>query len=185
MGLTGQVPMSYDPINSIFSFPVLYVGDDLAFSINLYDYSPSIYTLNYTFAMRGETPFTITSTAGTFDFTVANAVTALWTAGIYTVTAFLLDGTGKKTTLAQSEVTVRPDLSQVATGDPRSANRIALDDVEAALAAGAGSDVSEYTVAGTTVKKNRAGLMTLRAYFLKRVRAEQGINAIGTYKWTL
>lgn len=86
----------------------------------------------------------------------------------------------QRITLGSTEITITPDPTLSSGGDPRSINRKALDDVEAALAAGAGSDVTEYTVAGTIIKKDRAGLLALRAYYLGQVRAEQGKPSIGT-----
>lgn len=158
----------------------LYQGDDWAFTVYLPDYDSSVYTLKFSFASKGIIPFTIQSQAGqgsTFTFSVSATETTSYIPGNYLVTASLLDGT-KKTTLGQNEVSILPDLTLVENGDPRHPYRIALDDCEIALASGAGSDVQEYTINGTTVKKNRAGLLALRAFYLSRVRQVTGVAAI-------
>ena len=168
-------------IQSLFKYSFFYQGDSWDFFITLPDYDSSVYTLNYVFAKVNTPSFVVSSTVSTgtqFNFSVDSTVTSTYTPGLYYVSAYLTDGTGKKTTLGQSEILIKADISLAANGDPRTPNKIAFDDVEAALASGAGSDVIEYTVGGTTVKKNRQGLMDLRAFYLKRVRQEEGRLAI-------
>jgi hypothetical protein len=174
-------------VQDLFKNNMLYQNDDWDFSVFLPDYDCATWTLQYAFAKKDMEPFTIQSQAGTgsyFRFVVAAANTNK-TPGLYVVTCSILDQTGKKTTLGQSQVTIRADLSLAENGDPRSPNRIAFDDVETALASGAGSDVQEYTVGGTVVKKNRAGLLALRAFYLGQVRQEAGVPAIGVIKYYL
>jgi hypothetical protein len=152
-------------------------------NLKLLGYDSTLWTCTYIFRILGSPSFSVASTpAGDGSFTVASpaATTATRLPGRYTVTALLTDGSGNKYTAGQAEIEIKPDVSILANSDPRSANRKALDDVEAALAAGAGSDVTEYTVAGTVIKKDRAGLLKLRSFYLLRVRAESGKPAIGT-----
>ena len=165
-------------LTKVFPFNRLYQGDSWKIETFLTDYDPAIYTLTYTFSKLGVTSFTISSTPGNglFNFYVSHTVTTNYTPGLYYVTAKVIDSTGDIFTLGQAEIQVMADPATVT--DPRSPNRKALDDVEAALAAGAGSDLTEYTIGGTTVKKDRKGLLELRAFYLRRVRNEEGRPAI-------
>ena len=151
-------------------------------------YDSALWTCTYVFRIAGQPAFTVVSTPagdGSFSILATATTTATRTPGRYTVTALLSDGSGNKYTAGQTEIEIKPDVSILANADPRSANRKALDDVDAALAAGAGSDVTEYTVAGTLIKKDRAGLLRLRAFYLLRVRAESGKPAIGNILYNL
>ena len=158
-----------------------------ALPISLYNYDSSLYTLSYNFKKLGADTITLvaTSVSGSFTFSVTSATTATYTPGLYYVVASVVEtSSGNKTTLGQTEIQIRPDLSTF-NGDPRTAYKVALDDVEAALASGAGSDVQEYTVGGRTVKKNRTGLLELRNFYLQRVRVEDGKSTIGTISYYL
>jgi hypothetical protein len=175
-------------INDIIPARGWYQGDTISFPVILTDYDPTLWTLTYVLLGQGLPKTTFSSTPGadgTFLMAVAKTVTALWTPGTYYLTAYVTKvSDGTRVTLGQVEGTIWADLSVLA-GDPRSDNRKAFDDVEAALAAGAGSDVTEYTIAGTSMKKDRAGLLALRAFYLVRVRAEQGKPAIGNILYSL
>lgn len=175
-------------ISNIFPNKTFYQGDTWAFSVFLQNYDASLYTLNYQFAKINIIPFTISSTinpGNDFVFNVSSTLTADYAPGIYTVSAKLTDSSNNKTTIGVTELEIKPDLSVIENGDPRSMNRKALDDIEDALALGAGSDVQEYTIAGSTYKKNRDGLLKLRAYYLVKVRKEMGISAIGVINYSL
>ena len=175
-------------INSLFKYKTFFQGDDWDFIITLPEFDATVYTLTYVFAKANVPSFSITSlpdNGSTFTFSVSNAVTSTYTPGLYYVSAILTDQAGKKQTAGQSEIQIKADISKAVNGDPRSQNKIALDEVEAALAAGAGSDVIEYTIGGRTVKKNRQGLLELRTFYLMRVRKEDGIPAIQNIYYNL
>lgn len=176
-------------ITKLFPVTQFYQGDDLSFNISLPDYDPSNYSITYLFRKLNTEPFTITSTPavnGSFLMEVAATITADYTPGLYYVSAYFIEtATGKKTTAGQTEIQIKADISQLTNYDPRSSNKVALDAVEAALASGAGSDVIEYTIGGTTVKKDRKGLLALRAFYLQRVKAEDGKPAIGNILYNL
>jgi hypothetical protein len=175
-------------ITKLFPNKIFYQGDSWEFSLNLSGYDSTLYTCSYVFKKAGSDTFSFSSTAGSdgsFAFSVASSVTATYAPGLYYVVAYLTElATSKKFTAGNTEILIKPDLLTF-TGDPRSINRIALDDVEAALASGAGSDVSEYTIGSRTVKKNRAGLLELRNFYLLRVRAEMGISNLGQIFYNL
>ena len=165
-------------------------GDDVTFSVDLpilSDVSGS-YTLYYVWARQGVTAFIWQSTPVVgdlqgFSFYIPAATTAAYVPGNYYITAYLISNTdGTKHTIGQREGFVKPNPMFVA--DPRSPNRKALDKVEQALAEGAGSDVIEYVVGGKTIKKSRPQMLQLRAYYLNRVKAEEG-RAIGRISYYL
>jgi hypothetical protein len=170
-------------ITKLFPVTQFYQGDDFSFNIYLPDYDSSLYSITYVFRKLNVDAFSITSTAsldGSFLMEVNATTTSDYIPGLYYVSAFLTEtATGKKTTVGQTEIQIKADISQLTNYDPRSQNKIALEAVEAALASGAGSDVIEYTIGGTIVKKDRKGLLALRAFYLTRVRAEAGKRAIG------
>lgn len=172
-------------IQDVFPVREFYQGDTIDLKLILTEFTSGTWQITYTFKKLGLEAFTVTSQTspdGAFWFSVPAADTADWTPGLYYVVATISDGT-KKFTLGQVEIQIKADLASVE--DPRSLNRKCLEDVEAALAAGAGSDVQEYTIGGTSVKKNRAGLLALRAHYLKRVRAEDGKASIGNVLYRL
>lgn len=168
-------------IRALFPFQVLVQGDSWEIPVRLTDYDSSVWTLSYVFRLAGKPATTLASTPGddgAFVISATTEQTAAITPGLYSVAAILTSGT-KRITAGATGIEVMPDLTSEDLADPRSLARRALDDVEAALAAGAGSDLVEYTVAGTVVKKDRAGLLALRAHYLQRVRTENGRPALG------
>ena len=174
-------------LSKVFPIASLIQGDFWNFIVSLYNYDSSLYTLTYTFKKLGADTITINATSinGSFTFSVASATTAAYIPGLYYVVASIVEtATGNKTTLGQTEIQIKPDMSTF-NGDPRTPYKIALDDVEAALASGASSDVQEYTIGGRSVKKNRAGLIDLRNFYLARVRAEDGKSTIGNIYYNL
>ena len=174
-------------INAVFPEKAWFQGDTISFRVVLTDYNSALWTLTYVLLRSGQAAFSFASVPaadGAFQMTVLAAVTAAYTPGTYTLTARLTDATGTRITLGKTEATIWADLSLL-VGDPRTTNRKALDDIEVALAFGAGSDVIEYNIAGTQVKKDRAGLLRLRAHYLLRVRAEQGRAGLANILYAL
>ncbi len=174
-------------IDSVFPEKTWFQGDTISFRVVLTDYDAALWTLTYTLLRLGLPAISFASTPttdGAFLMGVLASVTAAYAPGTYTLSAHLSNVAGERITLGQVEGIIWADLSTL-VGDPRSANRKAFDDVEAALAAGAGSDVTEYSIAGTQVKKDRAGLLALRAFYLVRVRSEQGKLALGNILYSL
>lgn len=174
-------------INAVFPQKTWIQGDTISFRVVLTDYNSTLWTLTYTLLRLGHAAITFMSTPsgdGAFLMSVLASDTAKYAPGTYTLSAHLSNVAGERITLGKVEGTIWADHSTL-LGDPRSANRKAFDEVEAALAAGAGSDVTEYNIAGTQVKKDRAGLLALRAFYLVRVRAEQGKPALGNILYNL
>lgn len=176
-------------INKVFPKNTFFQGDTWKFNVSLLDYNATSWTLTYSFKKTDVDPFTITATMdtdGSFLFNVASTLTADYIPGMYYVVAKITNVlTSEVYTVGRTEVQIKPDISLATNCDPRSTNKIALEAVEAALAAGAGSDVIEYTVGGTIVKKNRDGLLKLRAYYLAKVRQEDGKPAISNILYSL
>lgn len=163
----------------------LYQGDDWVFDVTMQDPDADYTgcTLTYTLKTGTNAPITIASTGLTnniFSFSVPAVTTATFPAGKYYVSASLVNALGQKTTLDTTEISIRANLAALGTTDPRSLYQQALDDIEACLAQGAGSDVQEYTIGGSTTRLDRKGLLELRAFFLQRVRLENGQDAIGS-----
>ena len=174
-------------IQRVFPSRTFFQGDTWSFRVILPNYDANDWTVTYTLRKQGQPAFTIVSSPaidGTFLMEVQASVTATYAPGLYYAAATISDG-ATRTTLGQVELLVKADLATVPSADPRSANRKALEDVEAALMAGAGSDVVEYTIGGTTVKKDRPGLLALRSFYVLRVRAEDGKPALGNVLYSL
>jgi hypothetical protein len=173
--------------NSLWKNLSLFQGDDWIFTVQLLDYPASNYTLTYQWSRQGVSTFSVVSTPDNltdiYQFSVPAATTATYTPGTYYVQAFLTDvDAGTKQTLGIQEGIVRANVANIA--DPRSAWRIAFDAIEAALQAGAGSDVVEYTVGGKTVRKSRLEALKFRAFCLQRVKVEEG-RGIGHHYFKL
>ena len=174
----------------LFKQNIFQISDDWNWSIYIENLNLDTtgYTLTYVFKKQGINPIIVVSSSvsgNVFTFSVSNAITSLYKPGTYITTAFLTDNNGIKTTLGYSEAIFKADLSAEGVNDPRSHNRKALADVEKCLAEGAGSDVSDYTIGGSTVKLDRKGLLELRAFYLHRVRLEDGKPAVGTVLFNL
>ena len=155
-------------------------GDDWIWTVDLLNKPATEYTLTFEWAEAGVSAFSVVSTAegDSYSFNVPAATTATYTPGMYRVQAYLTNTeTGTKHTLGIQEGQIYPNLASI--GDPRSANRKALDAVEAALAAAApGAHIIEYVVGGKTFKRKIEDLMNVRAYYAQRCRVEDG-HAIG------
>lgn len=120
---------------------VIRAGDSAAWSRELPAYSADDgWALKYRLIFSSGTPATITSTgAGTLHSVALTAgATAGYTAGIGTLVAMVERGSGitlERVTLAQTPVTVLPDLSLSTAFDGRSPALVALTNLRAALAA--------------------------------------------------
>lgn len=174
--------------NSVWKANVLWQSDTWVWQVVLPAYDSEKYTLNYAFKRDGLPPFVITSVPNPlyFDFSVPSSTTTTYAPGLYNVVAYLMEiATGNRTTLGNSQITIKPDLMLGGSADPRTHNQIMLDTVNDALDKSAGSDVIEYTVAGTTVKKSRKELLDLRAHYMKLVRREQGKPAVSAIYYSL
>jgi hypothetical protein len=180
-------------IRELFGFDTLYQSDDWVFNIRLFDYDSSVNTLTYTFKIAGAAPFSLVSGPsgdGTFAFYIPAATTDTYLPGLYYVSAVLNGPNGPSgevitTTLGQTQTQIKANLTLEGTNDPRTSNRIALDQIEAALLASAGSNVVEYSTGGTTIKKDRDWLLKQRAFYLHRVQMENGKPGLGTMKFYL
>lgn len=177
-------------INKLFPQKTFFQSDTWTLNLYLADYSASDYVITYYFKKPNQTGFSISTTIdptnGSFLFSVPSSVTATYQPGTYYLTAKATDALGNVVTLGQTEVTIKADLS-LGNVDPRSPNRIALDAIETNLALSAATDggLIEYTINGTVVKTDKAGLMRLRDFYLARVRKEDGKSAIGNIFYNL
>lgn len=124
--------------------------------------------------------FDITSTPDGADHLVSvlPAASDDWTAGDYSLIAWVSDGSDR-VTLDPMRITVLPNLAAEAAGyDSRSQAKKMLDAIDAALlslSSGERLAIVEAEVAGRRLKYNFEGLMKLRNLYAAQVQAE--INA--------
>lgn len=153
-------------------------GDTVAWTKALADYPASAgWVLHY----RGVNPvgkFDIIASAegDSHRVSVAPADSATWTAGEYTLIAWVDDGTDR-VTLPTSRITVLPNLAAVAAGyDVRSQAKKMLDAIDAALlslSSGERLAVIEAECTNRRIKYDFTGLMRLRNLYAAQVNAEE------------
>lgn len=132
-------------------------GDSASWSESLLDYPASAgWSLKYRLIWTSATGVNLNAAPAGDDYAVnlTSADTAAWTAGKATLVSWVEKGTDR-ITLEQKAITILPDLTQAVTHDGRSANKLALDAAESALAEylkGGQATVAEYEVAGRRMK---------------------------------
>ena len=154
-------------------------GDTVTWRKSLPDYpATSGWTLYYR-AINATAKIDITAAADGADHLVSEIPTTTdgWTAGDYTLLAWVSDGTDR-VTLPSARITIDPDLAAVAAAgyDARSAAKKMLDAIDAALTSlstGERLAVVEAEVAGRRLKYDFNGLMKLRNLYAAAVRAEE------------
>jgi hypothetical protein len=154
-------------------------GDTITWRKSLAEYPATDgWTLSYRL-INATAKFNITTTADGADHlvTVAKATSATYTAGDYTLIAWVDNGT-ERVSLPGGRITVLPDLAAVAAAgyDSRSQAKKMLDAVDAALlslSSGERLAVVEAEVAGRRLKYNFDSLMKLRNLYAAQVRAEE------------
>ena len=145
--------------DALFPSREIYVGDKLDFLSDVDNFPPTDgYTLKFRLVPRvSGTAITLTATQDTEDeslyrTTVAPAVTALWTAGEFSVFPWV-EKSGDRQTLSKETVTILADPSTVAAYDARSPARKALDAINAVLDTwGTNSHVQEYTIGSRSMR---------------------------------
>ncbi|MGN5187201.1 hypothetical protein ACTG1J_13340 [Aeromonas veronii] len=108
--------------------------------------------------------------------------TANWAAGDYWYTLRAVDAaTGDMVEVECGQVTITPDLVNAAVGfDGRTPNQIALDDINAVIAARAGMDQDRYAI-NTNIGNRELwrtpipDLLKLRDHYVRLVKREQDI----------
>lgn len=155
----------------------LRAGETLQFVKSLSDYpATSNWNINYSFRGQSSTKIDFSSTASGKDHSVniAFATTAAWLPGIYSGVGVVTDGTTAKV-IWTGQLEILPNLAAMDGGiDTRTPNRIALDNVRAALAGRASSTVMKSEVEGTTLERISHGdLIKLESYLAVKVRNEE------------
>ena len=168
-------------VNTVIPFSEIIAGDTFRCNIDLTasGYTATQYTLKYVFKKVGVNPMIVTSAAnpdGSFLMLVSSSTTGTYTAGNYSVVATMTNNsTSERYTVAQTEIQIIPDYStSITTFDPRSPNQIILDEIDTALTSALSDTITEYTIGGRTVRKNKTELLKLRQYYAAKVRTENG-----------
>ena len=170
-------------VSTIIPITQLVQGDTWNITVNLTGsgYTASAYVLTYWFKKVGVAKFSVVSTAnpdGSFLMYATAATTETYTPGDYSVIATITNiADAERYTLCTTTVTITPDLASSSLAfDPRSPNKIILDQIDTALAACLTDATVEYTIGGRTVKMNKTELLKLRTYYAAVVRKESGIQ---------
>lgn len=148
----------------------LAAGTTLKTNVSLPDYPASAgWVLSYRLTpVSAGTPRDITATAAGDDHAVLvpRATTAAWVPGVYTVTAWVDNGTERYSVDSEAgRITITPDPAALTAGaDLRSQAEIALANVQALLQGKASSGTAEYTINGRQLKSySLAELMRLES----------------------
>lgn len=155
-------------------------GDTVTWRKSLGEYPATAGWTLYYRLINSAGKFDITSTADGADHlvSVSKTTSATYTAGDYSLIAWVADGTDR-VTLDPMRITVLPNLAAEAAGyDNRSQAKKMLDAIDAALlslSSGERLAIVEAEVAGRRLKYNFDGLMKLRNLYAAQVQAE--INA--------
>jgi hypothetical protein len=151
-------------------------GTTWTWEIALRDFPATDYTLKYRFAASATALFSVTSAANgsAHRVTIAAATTAGYSAGKYAWVSWAEDGSGNKYEQGRGVLEVLPGL---ASGDPRSHARKALDAIEAVLENRATQDQMSYeiSVGGSLRRLGRTPLpelTALREYYRAEVARE-------------
>ena len=158
---------------------------------DLEDYPSSAYTLKYSFRLdgAGATEINITASAnGTaFKIEVGKSTTTSYTAGDYNWQAYLTrNSDSERVTIDSGYIEIKPN-RDLATTDPRSHNKIVLDNVEAVLEKRATKDQEAYSINGRSLTRTSIEELTkLRDSYrgkyvaeINRHRAKKGLGHRG------
>lgn len=131
------------------------------------------WTLTYYLTLPGDSTvknLEATPAGDDFQVDVDAASSAAWAPGLWAWSARLSNGT-ETHTVDHGQIRVLADPANVAASLTHA--RKCLTVVEAALEKCMGDAVVEYTIDGTTFKKNRTELLNLRTFYREEVRQEQ------------
>jgi hypothetical protein len=163
----------------------LRAGDTFSWTESLPDYPASNgWTLTLVLSKYGQTLITIEATADGDDYAIAitAAVSALWTAGVYSWMAYVYkeveEVISEKYTLESGNLTILPDLTQAgSTTDLRSHAKKVLDAIEALLEGK--TDVISYSIAGRSISKmTPTELIKWRSFYKTEYQRELEAEAI-------
>ena len=150
-------------------------GDSINWLLGWGDYPASAgWTLSLTLINHADKE-TLTGAASgdSYAVSVAAAVTAAWSAGVYAWAALLTLG-ADRVTAATGQIEVLPDLATLTTHDRRTHAEICLANIEAVIQGKATADNLEYEVNDRRLKKySWAELLQARAHFKAEVAREQ------------
>ncbi|OHE72588.1 MAG: hypothetical protein A2Z99_05470 [Treponema sp. GWB1_62_6] len=159
-------------------------GDSASWAESLPDYPASAgWSLKYRLLWPAGSAVDIATAPAGDDFavTLASSDTSTWAAGQATLVSWVEKGTDR-VTLEQKAVTILPDLTVATSHDGRSANKKALDQAEAALAAyaaGGKACVAEYEVAGRHMKfRDTQQILDLINHYKRLVAKETAALAL-------
>lgn len=167
----------------------LIAGDSLNFTVAVVGYLPiDGWVLKYRlvpFAAGGDVlDIVAIGTGQTFQVLVPAGTTGGWAPGSYSWTSWV-DKAGEIYTIANGQITIRPDPRQMTSGgyDSRSLAQVALANCEAAMATfnATGGKVKKYEIAGRMMEFQTIGdLMTLHSFWKLKVAAEGTAQSIAS-----
>ena len=159
-------------------------GDTVTWRKSLSLYPATEGWVLYYRAISAGAKFDITASADNADHlvNVPPATSDDWTAGDYTLVAWVSDGTDR-VSLESGRITVLPNLAAVATAgyDSRTQAKKMLDAIDAALlslSSGERLAVIEAEVASRRLKYDFTGLQNLRNVYAAQVRSEETAERI-------
>jgi len=155
----------------------LYSGDTINWLISLSDYPASGgWTLKYN-AVSASGRFALVSTASGDDHLISanSAATAAYPAAVYSLIKYVEHTDGTRITLAESEITIKPNLAdKTAAFDNRSHAKKMLDTLTAFIEGRANPDQLRVTINGVSIDKMTAKeLFETRALYEEKYRQEQ------------
>lgn len=167
--------------------PEIRAGDSVTWRVP--DVSASDgWTLSY--ALRGPATIDIEAIVDGEDYVIEvdAATTRDWAAGCYRWVAFLAHTDGRRTTLADGQLEILPDLLAMEAGDVRSHARRMLALIEAALQKRIPKDQQSYEIDGQRLDRIPIErLEELRLRYRREVKAEERRgNGLGvrTVRWS-
>lgn len=166
----------------------LRAGETLQFTKHVPDYpATNGWQINYSLRGSASTKIDFSSTASGIDHSVAVAfaITAQWLPGIYSGVGIITDTVTAKV-IWTGQIEILPNLAAMDGGtDTRTPNRIALDNVRAALAGRASATILKSEVEGTTLERiPHAELIRLESYLAVKVRNEEIADLQAAHKPT-
>ena len=171
--------MSLTPITPKLEPEAIAVGDTVEWLRQIDEFPANTYTLKY--VLRGVSEiitFAATADGAVYLISLTSAVTSQWTAGLYAISAYVVNAGGtvqKQVTVAFPRITILPNLASNPNGcDPRTFAEKGLANIEATILALTSRTVLSATVNGQEFTLlNIADLFILRERFRSEVAREQ------------
>lgn len=136
------------------------------------DYPPASYALKYVLRRHdtgAEIEITANESGADYLVEVASATTALYTAGRYSRTAYIIRSSDSERLVVGTDTVEVIANRDASAADPRSHARKVLDAIEAVIENRATVDQQEYSIAGRSLKRMEIGDLTK---FRDKYRAE-------------